>query len=207
MQLDEELPESLEELEKEIEELEKAEISPPSEIVKRKKEPRPPSEKKFSIASILLGLSILFGVFFVLLLILGGDPMLMIDVLTEIPRYPNVLTQAILEQSPPSSNGDTIVSALSEKISSEPYVLFMIVGFMPYLLSGIIAGIMNKDPGYGFIAGFVIWALSLITAIIAAYLGGSIDLASLLLNLVLSSYISAMFLAMFGALGGGARKR
>lgn len=206
MQLDEELPESLEELEKEIEELEKAEISPPTEAVKRKKEPRPPSEKRFSIGSIFLGLSILFGVFFVLLLILEGNPMLMVDVLTEIPRYPNVLTQAILEQSSPSSISDTIISTLSEKISSDPYVLFIIVGIIPYLLAGTTAGIMNRDSGYGFIAGFVIWTLSLITAIIAAYLGGPIDLASLLLDLVQSSYISAIFLTMFGALGGGTRK-
>ncbi|MEX0567530.1 MAG: hypothetical protein Q6363_000015 [Candidatus Njordarchaeota archaeon] len=240
MQLDEELPESLEELEKEIEELEKAEISPPPEAAKKRKEPTAPGEKKFSIASIFLGFFVLFGVTFAMLYISISNLLSLLDAetadatqqliltvflsLAALPTYPNVLTQVItgnigLSPPPDITSGIVILAlsiitlvAYSATISSDPYVLLVVVGIVPYLLAGLIAGIKNKDPGYGFIAGFIIWIISLIAAAMVVYLFAtaafniSLDITTIFIDLIQWSYMSAMFLAMFGALGGATKK-
>ena len=173
MQLDEELPESLEELEKEIEELEKAEISPPPEAAKKRKEPTAPGEKKFSIASIFLGFFVLFGVTFAMLYISISNLLSLLGAgtvdatqqliftiflsLATLPTYPNVLTQVITGNiglsPPPDITSDIVILALSiitlvaysATISSDPYVLLVVVGIVPYLLAGLIAGIKNKE--------------------------------------------------------------
>ena len=63
-----------------------------------------------------------------------------------------------------------------------------------------------------FIAGFIIWIISLIAAAMVVYLFAtaafniSLDITTIFIDLIQWSYMSAMFLAMFGALGGATKK-
>ncbi len=241
MQIDEEIPESLEELEKEIEELEKAEIAPPPEVAKRGRiRPEVPTERRFRVSSIFLGFLILFIYLFALSYISISNLLSELEIssvssgekfmiaallpLTVSPSLPNIMLLIItgeLELAVLSVESyETIITFLSLVLiysyslsfSSDVYVLLFFVGILPYLLAGIVAGLLNRDPGYGFVAGLIIWVLLLAISSTIMYffmLGitdTTVSFSDIIVSYIGSGYLSAIFLCIFGALGGASGK-
>ena len=146
--------------------------------------------------------------------------------LTAIPTIPNVMLLIVTDQlsliitSIDSATasveltllvGWLLVFVYSLVISSDIYILLFVVGIMPYLLAGFAAGALNKDPGYGFVAGLFIWILSLIVAVvlmnimITQLFGELLSITDILIGYISTGYLSAIFLVIFGVLGGAMR--
>ena len=216
---EEEFPESFEELERELEEIEKGEIIPPEEIPKKMR-PKVPVEAKFRVSSVFVGfvvaIAVLLGVNFYVINDIGRASIVSLFL---GPVYPNILLESLTGFSIGSY---TPLVDLAKENTIDPFmnvyenitIIFVIIGLLPYLLAGIIAGAINRDPIYGLTAGFVIWLLNfIIGAIFIVVLANvlesmevSVNVGEMLLGYFQTCYLSAVFLVVFGALGGATRK-
>ena len=224
---EDEFPESIEEIEKEIEELEKVEVEIEEEPKKKRRAEYAPTEKSFRLASILWGFLVMFLYFFVLNILImlkmgvdvSGELMNMIyTVLLTQLLFSNTIVAAITNNVDIFIGGQgTLVSITIILVAvyqgffymtigtSDMYVVLILVGLVPYMLAGIIAGRINRDPGYGFIAGVLVWILSLIlglVVIISGVTGSTISLIDATTEIISCGWLSAIFISVFGALGG-----
>jgi len=224
-------PESIEEIEKEIEELEKVEVEIEEEPKKKRRAEYAPTEKSFRLASILWGFLVMFLYFFVLNILimlkmgvdvsgeLSGELMNMIyTVLLTQLLFSNTIVAAITNNVDIFIGGQgTLVSITIILVAvyqgffymtigtSDMYVVLILVGLVPYMLAGIVAGRINRDPGYGFIAGVLVWILSLIlglVVVISGVIGSTISLIDAATEIISCGWLSAIFISVFGALGG-----
>ncbi len=238
---EEELPVGLEELEKEIEELEKAEIVPPEKVPKKPKKPEAVPEAKLRISSIIFGYFVVFVYFVATLMLAIGTMLSQMGVgavsssdilllsalisLATIPLYPNVLMEIIIAGagiSPPSSPNTAFgvalflallaVWAYSSAVIGDAYILLLLVGMLPYILGGVVCGAKSRSPGYGFVAGLIIWVMAciimcimvwLLIGMLSDVLGRiAFSIGDIILGLISWGYLSAIFFSIFGALGG-----
>ncbi|MCR8432755.1 MAG: hypothetical protein QXH55_02800 [Candidatus Korarchaeota archaeon] len=213
---------SIEELEKEVEELEAVEIV---EEKPKKKEAHIPSEgveKRFKLLSIFVGFIILVIYQLALPLILKVMGSVELSTLLQLILASQVIIPNIAVAFITGSDiflgvsGSLIDAAyshytetsnlLSNLINMDGYVGLLVVAVIPFILAGFVAGFINHDPGYGFVAGFLIWILALFVGIIVAAFGSlGVSIVYATLQSISCGWLSALFLAIFGALGG-ARK-
>jgi len=224
---EDEFPESIEEIEKEIEELEKVEVEIEEEPKKKRRAEYAPREKSFRLASVLWGFLVMFLYFFVLnisiMLKMGVDVSgeLMNTIYTVLLTqllFPNTIIATITNNMDIFIGGQgTLVSITIILVAvyqgffymtigtSDMYVVLILVGLIPYMLAGIVAGRINRDPGYGFIAGVLVWLLSLIlglVVVISGVTGLPISLIDVATEIISCGWLSAIFISVFGALGG-----
>jgi len=230
MLLEEELPESLEELEKEIEELEKVEVAPPAEVVRKKERPEVPV-RGFRALSVVLGVLILY-IYLLVFGIIMVNALGVVDISIAIVvafifgiMFAPTFSNALLEKIAGVSLGGAslildvisiMMKAYGKTFLANEYILLLILGVLPYLLAGVVAGAINRDPAYGFIAGFIVWFITFILGALFIYWLATFiakiaevsppSLIEVIIAYVQTGYLSAVFLSIFGAMGGALRK-
>ncbi len=229
---EDESPESIEELEKEIEELEKIEIEVGEKPRRKKEKGFVLREKRFRLSSVIVGflmmLIYLLALGMISFLGTGGDLYSLLydytmSILITQLFFPNIVVAMATNSLDIFLGGAGILTAYASILlgvysgtiytllgTTDMYIILILIGLMPYLLAGVIAGAINRDPGYGFVAGVLIWIVSLILGIVVVLYGNIGGLATNIMDAILEyiscGWLSAVFLAIFGALGGASRK-